>query len=83
MIRENSCKGLTVEELIQALPIARSTFEKRYQALTGSTPAAEIRKIRIEKARQLLLTSKKTIDEIAADVGFNDARPFVVFSNEK
>jgi len=79
IIRENSCKGLTVDELIQALPIARSTFEKRYQALTGSTPAAEIRNIRIEKARQLLLTSKKTIDEIALDIGFNDARPFVVF----
>ena len=79
IIRENACKGLTVDELIQALPIARSTFEKRYQALTGATPAAEIRKIRMDKARQLLLTSTKTIDEIAFEVGFTDPRPFVVF----
>lgn len=79
IIRENSCKGLTVDELIQALPLARSTFEKRYKALTGSSPAQEIRKIRVEKARKLLLTSKKTVDEIAYEVGFTDARPFVVF----
>lgn len=79
IIRENACKGITVEELIQLLPIARSTFEKRYVALTGSTPAAEIRKIRIDKARKLLLTSRKSIDKIACEVGFTDARPFVVF----
>ncbi|NWK55848.1 substrate-binding domain-containing protein [Verrucomicrobiaceae bacterium N1E253] len=79
IIREKACKGLTVDELIQSLPLARSTFEKRYRALTGSSPAQEIRKIRVEKARQLLLTSKKTIDEIAYEVGFTDPRPFVVF----
>lgn len=79
MIRDHACNGLTVDELIQSLPLARSTFEKRYRALTGSSPAQEIRKIRIDKARQLLLTTQKTIESIATEIGFNDARPFVVF----
>jgi LacI family transcriptional regulator len=79
MIRENACRGITVDELIQTLPLARSTFEKRYRALTGSSPAQDIREIRVTTARALLLTSKKTVDEIAYDVGFTDARPFVVF----
>lgn len=79
MIREGACKGLTVDEISQTLPIARSTFEKRYRALTGSSPAQDIREIRVKTARELLLTTKKTVDEIAYDIGFTDSRPFVVF----
>ena len=79
IIRNCSCNGLTVDELVQSLPIARSTFEKRYRAMTGSSAAHHIREIRVKTARQLLLTTKRPIDEIASDIGFNDARPFVVF----
>ena len=79
IIRENACSGLTVDELVQSLPLARSTFEKRYRAMTGASPAQHIREIRVETARQLLLTTQRTIDEIAFSVGFTDARPFVVF----
>lgn len=79
MIRENAGKGLTVDELVQSLPIARSTLDKRYRALTGASPAQHIREIRVEKARQLLLTTKKPVEEIAAEIGFTDTRPFIVF----
>jgi len=79
IIRENACRGLTVGELVESLPLARSSFEKRYKALTGLSPAQEIRQIRIKKARHLLLETSKTIEEIAGEVGFQDPRPFVVF----
>ncbi|MCP5537411.1 MAG: substrate-binding domain-containing protein [Akkermansiaceae bacterium] len=79
LIRENACNGLTVDELIQSLPLARSTFEKRYRAITGSSPAQDIREIRVSAARTLLLTTRKTVDEVAREVGFTDSRPFVVF----
>ena len=79
LIRENSCKGLTVDDIVATLPIARSTFEKRYRALTGKTPAQEIRNVRIEKSRQLLLSSDDSINTISNKVGFTDSRPFVVF----
>jgi len=79
IIRENACSGLTVDELVQSLSIKRSSFEKRYRTMTGSSPALHIREIRVEKARQLLLTTKRSVDEIASNVGFTDARPFVVF----
>ena len=79
LIREKSCEGITVDELAQALPIARSTFEKRYRALTGMSPAQEIRKIRENTARELLLTTQQSIEEIASNIGFTDPRPFVVF----
>lgn len=79
LIRENAGTGLTVDELVHILPIARSTLDKRYRALTGASPAQHIREIRVETARQLLLTTNKSIDEIASSIGFTDTRPFNVF----
>jgi len=79
LIQKNACRGLTVGELIESLPLARSSFEKRYKELTGVSPAQEIRQIRIERAQVLLRESSKTIKEIAEEVGFQDPRPFVVF----
>lgn len=79
IIRENACKAITVDELANLLPIARSSFEKRYKALTGISPAQEIRNIRVDTARKLLTATHKTIEEIARAVGFQDPRPFIVF----
>ena len=79
MIREQACDGLTVNEIVETLTISRSSFEKRYRELVGVSAAQEIRAIRIETARQLLLTSKMSLEEVAKKVGFHDSRPFVVF----
>jgi LacI family transcriptional regulator len=79
IIRDQACRGLTVDELVEQLPLSRSAFEKRYRALRGVTPAQEIRQLRVEKASQLLRQTRKKVDEIALEVGFTDARPFVVF----
>jgi len=79
IIREEACKGLTVEVLLQDISIGRSTFEKRYRALCGLSAAQDIRRVRLNKARELLITSHLSIEEVANRVGFNDPRPFVVF----
>ncbi len=79
MIREKACYGLTVDQIIQSLPVARSTFEKRYKAVTGVSPAHEIRDIRIKKARHLLIHTDLSVEEIGRIIGFTDPRPFVVF----
>jgi len=79
MIREKACQGVTVDELITELPIARSTFEKRFRAITGVSPAQEMRRVRLEKARELLITTNMTLEDIAHNIGFTDPRPFVVF----
>jgi len=43
-------------------------FKQRY----GTTPLSYIHALRIEKARQILLTSNKTTAEVAAELGFRD-----------
>lgn len=79
MIRQRACEGITVEEILSHLDMSRPTLEKRYRELTGVSPAQEIRRLRAERARELLLTTNLPVSKVARAVGFDDPRPFMVF----
>ncbi|MBC7448043.1 MAG: AraC family transcriptional regulator [Hymenobacteraceae bacterium] len=56
-----------------AAPASRSALRE----LTGLTPAAYLREVRLERARQLLeARTTQTVAEIACAVGFEDAQYF-------
>ena len=79
IIRERACMGVTVDQIVAELKVSRSTFEKRFSALTGHSPAQEIREVRLEKAREYLLTTDLPLTKVAPLVGFMDRRAFMVF----
>jgi len=79
MIRDRACGGVTVDQIVAELKVSRSTFEKRFSALTGHSPAQEIREVRLEKARGFLLTTDLPLSKVAPLVGFMDRRAFMVF----
>jgi LacI family transcriptional regulator len=57
-IREHSHEGIDVRDVLKAVPMARRSFERRFQAVTGRSPAEEIRRTRIERVRRLLDTTR-------------------------
>ncbi len=79
IIRARAREGITVDMLVNEMNVSRSTFEKRFIALTGHSPAQEIRQVRLDWARELLLTTDLPMSQLAPLVGFNDRRAFVVF----
>jgi len=79
IIQERACDGVTVENLISNVDISRPTLEKRYRELTGISPAQEIRRLRAERARELLIKTDLSVAQVARRVGFDDPRPFMVF----
>jgi len=79
IIQERACEGITVEELLGRVDMSRPTLEKRYRELTGVSPAQDIRRIRAEKARELLTRTDLPVAKVARAVGFDDPRPFMVF----
>ena len=79
IIRARAREGITVDMLVNEMKISRSTFEKRFVALTGRSPAQEIREVRLDWARELLLTTDLPMSQLAPLVGFKDRRAFVVF----
>ncbi len=71
IIREHAPRGVYVAEVVRKLSIARRTLEQRFVRLLGRTPAAEIRRVRIEEAKRLLAESDKSIADVARGAGFS------------
>ena len=59
-------------DLASKLNLSESQIYKKLKAITDKSTAVFIRSIRLQKAKELLQTTNKTISEIAYEVGFND-----------
>jgi len=76
MIREKSCDGLRVDDLLKAIPLSRSSLERGFRSLYGRSPNAEINRVRLQRASELLSMTDLTLDAIAMRTGFGDKHYF-------
>jgi LacI family transcriptional regulator len=72
LIREYACNGLTVEDIASKVGVGRRMLERRFRKAIGRGVDEQIRKIRVERAIELLERSDFTISEIAEHCGFSD-----------
>lgn len=73
----------STQSFCKKLGMSYSVLHRKLAALTGRSPSLFIRSIRLQQAKNLLLSSTSTISEIAYDTGFNDPKFFSrVFSKE-
>ncbi|KAA5545610.1 XylR family transcriptional regulator [Roseiconus nitratireducens] len=83
MIRFRACEGLTVSDILAEVPIARSSLERRFRQYLGRSPQAEIRRVQIKRACQLLRDTELSLVKIARLTGFKHSEYFsVVFKRE-
>lgn len=67
---------LSVEKLAELMNINRSHFQRKIKTLTGYSPSELIKKIRLEKALELLLSKQGNITETAYATGFTSQSYF-------
>lgn len=67
---------LSLQSITEYLAVSVSYFSATFKARTGQTFVEYLTKIRMDKAKQLLLISDRRSYEIAADVGFSDPHYF-------
>ena len=72
--KKNLSKPLSVEQLAEVARLSPRQFSRAFRAETGQTPAKAVERLRLETARLLLEESRHTIDRIASDTGFSEAR---------
>jgi AraC-like DNA-binding protein len=65
---ENS--ALSVEDLAADMNLSRVQLYRKVKSITGSTPVELLRTARLNRAYQLLLTSDRSVSEVAYLVGF-------------
>lgn len=70
IIRELATTPIDVTDVLRQVPIARRGLEKRFKQFLGRSPAAEIRRLRIERAKELLTETDWKMPRIAAASGF-------------
>ncbi|MCL5245520.1 response regulator [Cellulophaga sp. 20_2_10] len=76
-IGENiSNSSLSVEELANELNLSKSQSYRKIKSLTGQTPNELLRRIRLERAYQILETGSAFISEVGFKVGFSSASYF-------
>lgn len=77
-IREHACTGITVADVLKAVPLSRRMLEHRFQKLVRRTPHAEIVRIRMDRACRLLRETNLSLSEITNRAGFANPDYFSV-----
>lgn len=65
-------RTFSVSELARAVGLGARTFARRCERATGLSPAKFVQKLRVEKAMELLATTRLGLDEIAEKVSYAD-----------
>jgi LacI family transcriptional regulator len=69
-IREHADASITVEDVLDAVPMSRSSLERRMRQAIGRSPKAEITRVRLNRVKQLLTDTDLPLAVIAARTGF-------------
>lgn len=65
-----------VERLVERSGLGARTFARRFRSATGYTPMEYVQALRIEEAKQVLERDMRPMEEIAAEIGYEDASSF-------
>jgi len=69
-MRARAAAGANVGDVLRAVPMARTALERRFKAAFGLAPHTHMRKLRMERVRELLAGTSLTVGEIAEATGF-------------
>jgi transcriptional regulator GlxA family with amidase domain len=69
-------EGGVVARAVKQVGIAERTLKRRFRAATGTSLIDYVQGLRVEEAKRLLESSRRSADQISADVGYEDASFF-------
>ncbi len=71
-LREHLAESFSVHGLAADAGFSTSHFSARFHAVTGFSVTEYVKRLRMARARELLLTTDRSIADIAAEVGYPD-----------
>ena len=69
-IKKHSHERIQVGDILAEVPISRRALEKGFRKWFGRSPAEELRRIRVDRATQLLCDTSWSMPQVASAVGF-------------
>ena len=77
-IIENLNQNITIRSLLNMVSINEHKLQSGFKTLFGSTIKQHIRKLRMQKARQLILQENYLVSEAGYDVGYTNLSHFTI-----
>jgi transcriptional regulator GlxA family with amidase domain len=75
-IEEHYQDKISFERLAAGLHVGRRNFDRRFIKATGFTPLGYLQRVKIERAKKDFESTRKTVNEVMYDVGYNDTKAF-------
>lgn len=69
-------RATSVSDMADQAGLEERTFLRRFKSATGMKPIEYVQHLRVGKARELLEFTKRSVDQIAWSVGYEDAAAF-------
>lgn len=76
MENQFSQTSVSIDKVAKHLGMSPRNFNRRFKSATGDTPNNYLQRVRIESAKRMLETTRKTVDEISYQVGYEDSNSF-------
>ena len=76
LLHRKPCHAWTRAELAAAVGVSRSVLADRFARFLGEAPLTYLARWRLQLAARLLQTTRKTILQLAADVGYESEAAF-------
>ncbi|HEV7301507.1 MAG TPA: DNA-binding transcriptional regulator [Tepidisphaeraceae bacterium] len=73
-IRERACDGITADDVMRQAVCSERTLQLKFQRTLQRTPYQEVRRVRLERAKHLLLLSDLKLHRIAESCGLSNAQ---------
>lgn len=83
MMKQSMTEPISSVQLAKQLSISRRQLDRAFQTHVGKTPQELWRDMRLEHARWRLLSSSRTITQIAHECGYSDCAHFVRWFKRK
>ena len=83
LFRENIDTSVSIEDIARELQVGYSWFRKNFKNYTGMAPGQYLIQIKIEKSKELLCDTSKSIKEIAYELKFDNNFYFSKLFKEK
>jgi transcriptional regulator GlxA family with amidase domain len=75
-LQAKGARSIGVADMARQAGLEERTFLRRFKAATGIKPTEYSQCVRMEKARELLQFTRRTVDQISWSVGYEDAAAF-------
>ncbi|MDB5326066.1 MAG: transcriptional regulator [Phycisphaerales bacterium] len=73
-IRDNASHGIRVQDVLGQVAVSRRALEMRFRNVVGRPPHEEIRRVQLQRVKDLLVTTDYKLERVAELCGFSTAQ---------